>query len=108
MIRNGNRPLESEAEVVANHYLTPDLDAHVRAGLATEGLSYEGLNALSTMDPAFVREQNTIFHARMARLRPHVYGILGRVRREPREARRDAVIGPQVSEESVVAQQISR
>lgn len=72
-------PSHADAWATTQALLTSDLTTRLDRHLALQGLDHVGLATYAESHPEFVREQNQLHRASTARLRPHIYAILGRV-----------------------------
>lgn len=69
----------AEAWATTQSLLATDLAARLDRHLVLQGLDQVGLTAYAAAHPEFVREHNARQRASVARARPQIYAVLGRV-----------------------------
>jgi hypothetical protein len=89
------------AKQVADRYIDPELHAVVKLELEARGLSYEELTEYAEVHPDFAERQNRLYEARIEELRPHAYGILGRI--DPTKADTAVAVSAVQSKDEAVA-----
>ncbi len=72
-------PSYTAAYETSQRFITPDLRSYVGEACRSYGLAVEALDDFAAAHPGFVTRQNQLFDARVSRLRPAAFAIMGRI-----------------------------